>query len=335
MTGQPERALAGALTIDIHAHLTPHNLIAAKAAGTDLHGIDPGTIAKGQGLDIGVERRLEDMARLGVEMQVVSTEPQMYLYEYPLEQVTLIHRECNDEVAALVAHDPKRFAGLAIVPLQDVDAAIAELERTMAAGFRGVMIGDHVNGRTFDEPDYRPFFQSAERLGAIVFLHQASPTLVTKRQKRFHLPNTVGNPTERILSFAALVFGGVMDAFPGLQVVLGHGGGYTCFGTGRLDWGWQWRDEAHTTDQPPSSYLGRFWYDCITHSEPALRFVIDQVGAERVLFGTDYPGYAAGAKGAEYQPRDWLTGLASLSEAEKRAILGTNLATLLGLPRAT
>lgn len=322
-------------TIDIHAHLTPQSLLRAKAQGTDLHGIDPHAIAKGQGLDISPQQRLADMERTGVDVQVVSAEPQMYLYEYPSEQAAAIHRECNDEVNQLAVDHPEQFHGLAILPLQDVDAAIAEMDRTVVGlGMKGVMIGDHVNGAYYDEETFRPFWSAAEAMGAIVFLHQASPTIVSARLKRYHLPNTVGNPVERTLSFAALVFGGIMDAHPNLNVVLGHGGGYTCFGAGRLDWGWQWRKEARTIDRPPSSYLNRFYYDCITHSESALRYIIDSVGVDRVVFGTDYPGYAAGAAGAAYQPRDWLMGLESLTDAEKEAILGGNLSNLLDMPRA-
>ena len=321
----------GSPTIDIHAHLTPHNLIRAKAAGTTLHGIDPAEIAKGQGLDIDEAHRLADMDRLGVDIQVVSAEPQMYGYQYPLEPALAIIRECNDEVRDLVVDRPDRFAGLAILPMQDVPAAIAEMERAVVtSGFAGVMIGDHVNGRYYDEPEFAPFWAAAEQLRAIVFFHQASPTLVAKRTKRYHLPNTVGNPLERILSYASLVFGGVMDAHPDLTVVLGHGGGYTCYGAGRLDWGWQWRAEAREhLDRPPSTYLDHFYYDCITHSEAALRFLIDSVGIDRVVFGTDYPGYAAGPAGADYSPCDWLLGLERLTDDEKAAILGTNLAALL------
>jgi aminocarboxymuconate-semialdehyde decarboxylase len=324
-------------TIDVHAHLTPQNLLRAKAAGRDLHGIDPAAIARGQGLDIGLDQRLADMDRLGVDVQVVSAEPQMYCYQYPVEQALPIHREANDEVHQLGVERPDRFAGLAIVPLQDVAAAIAEMERTVAGlGMQGVMIGDHVNGRSYDEQEFRPFWAAAEQLGAFVFLHQASPTLVSSRIKRYHLPNTVGNPVERTLSFAALVFGGVMDRCPDLKVVLGHGGGYTCFAAGRMDWGWQWREEAREhIDRPPSAYLPRFYYDSITHSEGALRFIIDTVGVDRVVFGTDYPGFAAGSAGAGYDPRAWLAGLTSLTAAEKDAILGGNLAALLGLTSGT
>src|SRR5260221_6521291 len=137
-----------------------------------------------------------------------------------------------------------------------------------------------------DEPQFRPFWKAAEDMGAIVFLHQASPTLVEKRVDRYHLTNTVGNPVERTLSFAALVFGGVMDAYPKLEVVLGHGGRDAAFAAGRMDLGWRWREEAREhIPKPPSEYLGRFYYDFITHSEPALRFLLDSLRSDPVLFG--------------------------------------------------
>ena len=163
-------------TIDIHAHLTPQNLLRAKRAGVELHGIDPEKIARGQLKDISIDERVADMDRLGVDVQVVSAEPQMYCYQYPAEQAIPLHRETNDEVHSYTVGRPDRFDGLAILPMQDVPAAIAEMERTVVGlGFKGVMIGDHVNGRLFDEPEFAPFWAAAEQMGAIVFFHQASP----------------------------------------------------------------------------------------------------------------------------------------------------------------
>jgi aminocarboxymuconate-semialdehyde decarboxylase len=123
------------------------------------------------------------------------------------------------------------------------------------------------------------------------------------------------------------VSGGVMDEFPDLKICLGHGGGYTCFGIGRMDHGWQVRSEArvHIT-QPPSAYLGRFYYDCIVYTEPALRFLIDSVGADRVVFGTDWPYDMA----LDW-PVAWVLGMKGLSQEEKEAILWKNLERLLGL----
>ena len=313
-------------TIDVHAHLTPQVLIRAKDAGRSLHGIDPTEIARGQGRSITIDERVADMDRLGEDIQVISAEPQMYCYQYGSSAAAAIHRECNDEVAEHVRARPDRFKGFAILPMQDVRAAIAELERAVRVlGLAGAMIGDHVNGTMYDDARFSPLWSVAEQLGAILFLHQASPTLVSSRIDRYHLSNTVGNPVERTLSFAALVFGGVIDAHPSLRFVLGHGGGYAPYAAGRMDWGWRWRAEARErVTRPPSEYLGRFHYDCITHSEAALRFLVDVAGIDRVVFGTDYPGFAAGKEGASYRPREWLESLERLTAAEKTSILGSN-----------
>ena len=118
-----------------------------------------------------------------------------------------------------------------------------------------------------------------------------------------------------------------MDQFPALKICLAHGGGYACFGAGRMDRGWQVRSEARVNiHQPPRNYLSRFYYDCLTHSEPALRMLIDSVGIDRVVLGTDWP-----ADMRIDWPVSWVMGLASLTLTEKEAILYKNLERLLGL----
>ena len=223
---------------------------------------------------------------------------------------------------------PQRFAGLGTLPMQDVKASIDELERCMTQlGLKGVEINDHVNGRTFEEPEFRPFWKAAEQMGAVIFFHQAGETLVAQRSTRYHLPNSIGNLVDRAVTFATLVHGGVMDAHPDLKIVLGHGGGYTCFGIGRMDHGWQVRSEARQhIAHPPSAYLRRFYYDCIVYTEPALRFLIDTVGVDRVVFGTDWPYDMA----LDW-PVAWILGMKTLSQEEKNAILWKNLERLLGI----
>ncbi len=116
-----------------------------------------------------------------------------------------------------------------------------------------------------------------------------------------------------------------MDRYPELKVCLAHGGGYTCFGAGRLDRGWQVRSEARINlETPPSQYLDRFYYDCLTHSEPALRYLIDAVGADRVLLGSDWP-FEMGLD----SPVEWVKGLESLTQPEKELIIGDNAEGLL------
>ena len=316
-------------TIDIHAHSTPHCFQREVLNGRNWHNM---TSAEGELRNPRnvwtPAQRIDDMNSLGVDIQVVSTNVAFYKYDEALDVAIAIAKECNDEIHQMTVDFPDRLAGLATVPMQDIPAAVAEMERSVVQmGMKGVMIDDKVNGRTYDQPEFLPFWKAAEQMGALVLIHQAYPTVVHHRINRYHLPNTIGNLADRAITFAAMVFGGVMDQVPDLKICLCHGGGYTCYGIGRMDRGWQVRAEAQEhIQQPPSSYLRRFYYDCLTHSEPSLRYLIDTVGADRVVLGTDWP-----ADMRLDWPVSWVMNMNSLTREEKDAILWKNLEQLLGL----
>jgi aminocarboxymuconate-semialdehyde decarboxylase len=274
------------------------------------------------------EQRIAVMNSLGVDVHVVSTGAVFYYYDMDAQTVAAMHRERNDEVHQMTMDYPERFKGFAQIPMQDVKAAIAELDRSVnQLGLVGAMIDDKVNGRTYDDPEFLPLWMAAEQMGALIFIHQARPTLVAPRSQRYHLPNTIGNLVDRAVTFASLVFGGVMDACPNLKICVAHGGGYICFGIGRMDRGWQVRSEARVHfAKPPSTYLRQFYYDCLTHSEAALRFLLDTVGADRVVLGTDWP-----ADMRIDWPVSRVLSLKSLTQEEKDLILWKNLERLLGL----
>ncbi len=318
-------------TIDIHAHITPEGFVRAIKLGESWHGMTSSALdihRNNPKTSWTPEERLADMNSLGVDVQVLSTNAYFYNYDKDPKIVAAMDQEANDYVSQLTKDHPDRFSGFCNLPMQDVKASIAELERGVTKlGLKGAMIGDNVNGKNYDEKQFLPFWKAAERLGAVILVHQGGPTVVNQRTERYHLPNTIGNLADRALTFASLVFGGVMDACPDLKVCLCHGGGYTCFGIGRMDRGWQVRQEARVNiQQPPSAYLNRFYYDCLTHSEAALRMLIDTVGIDRVVFGTDWPFDMA----IDW-PVSWLLSLESLTEEEKEAILYKNLEKLLGI----
>ena len=318
--------------VDIHAHISPEGLIRAMREGRDWHGIPAAQLLQTHEYTPRTmwtpEQRLREMDELGVDVHVLSTNSFLYFYERDTSSTAAMARECNDYVAQLTWDHPDRFAGFATLPMQDVNAAVAELERAVRElGLKGAMIGDHVNGATYDEPSFMPLWRAAEALGGVVFVHQAGDTTVSARNGRYHLPNSIGNLVDRTVTFASFVYGGVVDACPGLKVCLAHGGGFACYGAGRMDRGWQVRPEARVNiDRPPSTHLNRFWYDCLSHDERALRYLIDAVGVERVVFGTDWPFDMA-----IDDPVTWVRGLASLNDAEKDAILGGNIVGLLDL----
>ena len=319
-------------SIDIHAHISPESCFDAMRQGKDWYGITPEQIFNGHKYNPRTmwtpEQRINDMNSLGVDVHVLSTGAFFYFYDRDPKQISAMNVECNDYVSQLTKDHPDRFAGLANLPMQDVKASVVELERSMTQlGLKGAMIADHVNGKTYDDPEFYPLWEAAEQLGAVLLVHQGGDTVVTPRLDEYHLTNTIGNLADRAVTFASFVFGGVMDKYPGLRVCLSHGGGYTCFGAGRMDRGWQVRSKAREhISSPPSTYLNKFWYDCLTQNEQALRFLIDSVGIDKVLFGTDWPFDMCFD-----WPVSWILSLESLTQEEKEAILWKNLEALLGI----
>ncbi len=324
--------------IDVHNHVNPRPFLEAVRAGHDWNGFN----AKHGELENPrnhwtLEERIADMDRLGVDVQALTVYGDFNKYDRDPEHTKAAVEACNDEVAAMVDEHPDRFVGLGILPMQDVAASVDELERVVTdLGLKGVTIKDHINGNTLDEPQFLPFWEAAERLGAVVEFHQGS-TIVEQRIPRYFLENTVGNLVERVLTFGALVQGGIIDRFPKLKVCLLHGGGYVAFGVARMDKGWEAakldymveysaEESRQSISKPPSQYVGSFYYDCATFSEATLRFLIDTVGIDRVVFGTDYP-----CPMEMVDSVNWINSLGSLTCSEKQAILSVNPARMLGI----
>jgi aminocarboxymuconate-semialdehyde decarboxylase len=330
-------------SIDIHAHLVPRSLWRAAEAGREWHGFrhEPG---EGVGTVLGnglrstfsspkvrftPEERLADMDAQGVDMQVVSIHTPLFGYHLDGSKGLALAREVNDEIASMTKQWPTRFAGLATLPVQDVKLAVDELERAVTVlGLKGAELDTLVNGENWDEPRFLPLFKAAEAMGAVVFFHpQPQHNFMMKRTMRYGLFNSLGVIVEDAIVVAVLIYGGILDACPNLRVCVAHGGGPACFAMGRIDRGWQGMSPAQRTiPQPPSSYQRRLYYDTVVGSEKALRFLLDEVGADRVVLGSDWPFVPW-----HPSPVTWVQGLASLSRDEKDQILWRNLKALLKL----
>jgi aminocarboxymuconate-semialdehyde decarboxylase len=326
--------------VDCHAHVTPERYKVAVANRGYWYGLDAraGELHHG-GFANSIDDRLAEMERLGVDMQLVTPSIGFYQYENSVDVTERIHRECNSEIHDLVTTHPDRFLGLGMIPMQDTAKAITELERIIRdLGFKGVILNDHVAGTNYDDPRFIPFFAAAEDLGALLFFHQGGETITTARNPRYKLPNAVGNLTERTLLYATRGCGRVHDRYPDLRILLAHGGGFVPYGIARLDkvagalpgdfdggmnppFG---PNDGFNHQMPPSEYLDRFYYDCCTYSGPVLRFLVDTVGIERVVLGTDYP-----APMFLHDPVNWVRGLDELEDSEKEAILVDNSNRLL------
>jgi aminocarboxymuconate-semialdehyde decarboxylase len=330
-------------TIDIHAHVVPSSLWQAADAGREWFGFRHET-GEGLGSVVGgghrtsfnspkvrftPEERLHDMDVQGVDVQVLSIHTPFFGYHLDSAQGLELARDFNDEVSTLSRQWPERFAGLATLPMQDVPAAIAELERAVTVlGLKGAALDTAVNGEQWDEPKFLPLFKAAEALGAVLFFHpQPQNNFLIERIARYGLSNSLGVIVEDAIVVAILIFGGILDTCPELKVCVAHGGGPACYAMGRLDRGWQGRPEARQRlPQPPSSYQRHLYYDSVIGSEKALRYLLDEVGADRVVLGSDWPFVPW-----HPSPVNWVQGLASLTQDEKEQILGRNLESLLKL----
>jgi aminocarboxymuconate-semialdehyde decarboxylase len=233
-------------------------------------------------------RRLADMAANGVDVQIVSPSPSHYYPWAGSELADHVARTANQAVADLVAQAPDRLVGLGLVALQHPERCPELLEHALGLGLAGVEISSFAPGVELSDERLDPFWAAAERSGAVLFLHPFGCSL-DERLDRYYLSNTVGQPAENAVALSHLIFGGVLDRFPGLVVVAAHGGGYLPTTIGRSDHAWHARPDSHSCAEPPSSYLRRLWFDSLTHSPDQLRALVAAAGADRVLLGSDYP----------------------------------------------
>src|SRR5437660_6275820 len=236
-----------------------------------------------------IETRLEDMDRMGIDIQAVSPAPNQCYYWTDPELGVELARMVNDRLAEIVASSPTRFVALGTVPLQHVDLAVAELVRCVKTlGLRGVEINPSVNGLDLTDPRLKreKFFAKAEELDVVIFMHPIGFTQ-GDRLIDHYFNNVIGNPMETTIAASHLIFDGVMQRHPKLKVVLPHAGGYLAHYWARMDHGYRARPDCRTViKRPPSYYLAKMYFDTITFDPEMLGQMIDKYGPERVLLGT-------------------------------------------------
>lgn len=272
----------------------------------------------------GVELRIADMDRLGIDVQAISPSPGQYHYELEPDVGREVARLINDGVARAVASHPDRLVGMGTVPLQAPELAVAELKRCVRElGMRGVEISTCIAGRELSDPEFAPFFAAAEALGVLVFMHPLGFSH-GERLSEHYLNNLIGNPLESAVAIAHLIFGGVLDRHPGLRICVAHGGGFLPTYSGRLDHGFAARSDCrqHIT-LPPSEYLKRLYFDTLVFDRDHLDFLVQRYGAERLCLGSDYP--------FDMSEPDPVGFHAHLPEPVRQRILGGTAAELLGL----
>jgi aminocarboxymuconate-semialdehyde decarboxylase len=269
-----------------------------------------------------VAARLADLDAMGVDIQVVGPMPMHHYWADPDLAIRLT-RTVNDGVAAHCAAEPDRLYGLGTVPLQHPDLAVALLDQAVNDhGLYGISVSTTVDGRELADPAHDAVWQRAEELGAVVFVHPWGCSL-GQRLATQYLGNTVGQPVETAVALSQLIFTGVLDRFPRLRLVAAHGGGYLPTYIGRSDHAWRVRKDARGCAEPPSAYLRRMWFDALVYTPGALRHLVEEVGADRVVLGTDHP-FDMGVD----DPVARLDA-AGLAPADRAAVAGGNALDLL------
>lgn len=275
-----------------------------------------------------IEQRLKDMDATLVDVQVLSATPQTYYYDAEPAVGAALSAIQNEQIAKHVKEHPTRFLGIATLPMQDPERAAAELRRGITTlGMRGAMIGTNVDGKNLDDPSFEVFWKTAEELDAFIFLHPVH-VAGANRLKDYYLRNFIGNPLDTTIAAACLVFGGVLEKFPNLTVVLAHGGGFVPYQTGRWIHGWHERkpEPQVKLKSSPEPFIAKLRYDTILHAEAQLESLIGWVGPERVLLGSDYPYDMAMMDLVRH-----VKGL-KVSDATKDIILGGEAEKLLARP---
>jgi aminocarboxymuconate-semialdehyde decarboxylase len=286
---------------DVHAHYLPETALPPMAEGKvqvrtkTVNGTPDSITVNGTAVGATIQQ-LSDVDeiiaatdRAGIDRRVLSPPPFTYRYWDEPESSLQLSRHLNDATAAVVEGHPERFLGLAMVPLQDPEAAIAEARRAREElGLVGITLGTNVAGENVSDPPRRAFLASVAEAGMPVLIH---PDFVPNpRTSQFYLINLMGMPVESAITMANMFFSGVFDEIKQLRVCFVHGGGVAPSLLGRWDIGWKVRPESKTaSSQPPSGYLDNIFCDTLTHSPAALSYLVDVLGERNVVIGTDLP----------------------------------------------
>jgi aminocarboxymuconate-semialdehyde decarboxylase len=288
------------MSIDLHAHILTQETMRLMQGVTTTHAprVEGSTLVVGEvrypNSPTGtwdVHERLAHMDATGVQAEAVSVVPFTFGYHLEPALAADLCRVQNEQLAGLHTSYPSRFFPLACVPLQDPDAACQEAERCIRQlGLFGLGLGTRLPDHEFDWPALEPFWTTVEALDVPVLFHP-SQRLATPELGDYYLVNFIGNPLDTTVMVARLVFGGVLARHPRLKLVLVHAGGFVPYQFGRFDHGWRVRPEARVqvSDVPPSTFIRRYFFDTIAHSQPALDYLIRTFGADHVVLGTDYP----------------------------------------------
>ncbi|WP_338448257.1 amidohydrolase family protein [Niallia oryzisoli] len=273
------------------------------------------------------ERRIADMVEENVDIQVISPMPQLLSYWFNAQDTLDFSRYINEQLAIVIAEDPKRFYGLGMVPLQDPELAAKELGSLKRNyGMVGVEVGTNINGKSIGDPFFDPFFAEAEAQGMVIFIHAIHP----QGKERFIgaplVNNLVGFPTENGLAISSLITSGLLEKYPNLKIVSSHGGGSFSSILPRLNQGWNINHPFREfCPHPPTYYAQKIYYDTLVYDVKTIKYLIDLYGPTQLIVGSDYPYIIR-----EENPGHWLNNL-EVTQEIKDQIMYKNALRLLDI----
>ena len=290
------------LSYDLHNHVIPPNVIEAiiqrpgdfgtriEERGGKRYFDAHGRPAELRPEFFDVEAKIDWMDRVGLDVAAISVGPPIYFYWLKAEQGIAAARLANDGIAQMVAQHPERLRGMAHLPMQDSEAAIAELERAVREhGFRAVELGTSIEGLPLADKRFRKVLRAIEQLGCFIFAHPYQ-CLAEGWMDDYYLRNFIGFPLDTTMMVAHLMFSGALDELKRLRVLCAHGGGYVPYQIGRFAHGYRVRAEPKVNGaSPPRRLFKRFYFDALTHDPQAARHLINMAGADHVVIGTDHP----------------------------------------------
>ena len=235
-----------------------------------------------------LEDRLKDMNKMGIQKQVLSCIPIMFSYDAPVEEAKEIVTFINEFLSESVLQYPDKFLALGTLPMQDIATCLQVIEKN--DNFIGYQIGSNINNINLDNEKFYPIYQKICDKDLILFVHPWN-MMGQEHMSEYWLPWLVGMPAETSRAICSMIFGGIFDKFPTLKVVFAHGGGSFCGTLGRIEHGYQVRPDlcAKKCELNPKSYCGKFYVDSLVHSKEDLNKIVNLLGEDNVILGTDYP----------------------------------------------
>ena len=326
------------MIIDLHSHFFPIEALQNLGRFHD-HApkivLDQGqlTVASQIGMRSGLGAgaydpmaRIKALDEMNIDLQAISPSPILLFYREEPAVAAHFSRKQNEAIQSVVQKHPDRFVGFGSVPLQSIPDAVAIAEEAKNMGLKGLEIGNAVGDKPLDDPSFAPFFDAAQKLDLLLFIHPLEGGVDADDPLMPILGNVLQFTFRTTMAIERMILKGMFERYPNLRLCLSHGGGLLAFNIWRLDHSYSIRaDLKKVIPQKPSEYLKRFYFDTIVHSVSALEYLVKVVGADRVVVGTDYP-MAMG----DFESVNKVKRL-DLAEAEREKILGGNAARALNL----